>query len=60
MPVHNKTWRDFADLDHVRPGQDVRYAVNCEKLKEIGWKVKMKFDDEIKAIVEYNINNFRW
>ena len=54
------TWRDFADLDHVRPGQDVRYAVDCNKLKSLGWEIKMKFDDEIDEIVEYNMKNFRW
>jgi dTDP-glucose 4,6-dehydratase len=34
-----------------RPGQDVRYSLNCNKLKELGWSPKADFDFELKNIV---------
>jgi len=53
-------WTEHADLKHVRPGQDVRYALNDSKLKALGWKPNKVFDYEIRDIVDYYKNNFRW
>ena len=48
------------DLTFKRPGQDVRYNVNDDKLKKLGWSAKANFDDELAKIVEYYKNNFIW
>ena len=53
-------WRNHVDLSAQRPGQDVRYALNDRKLKDLGWSPRMNFDDEIDNIVEYYKNNFIW
>jgi dTDP-glucose 4,6-dehydratase len=53
-------WENYVDFDAVRPGQDLRYALNDRKLKSLGWSPKKIFDKEIKLIVEYNKNNFIW
>lgn len=48
-------------IEHlVRPGQDVRYSINDEKLKLLGWKPIANFDIELEKIVEYYKNNFIW
>jgi len=47
-------------VDFVRPGQDVRYAINDDKLKALGWSPKADFDAELKIIVKYYTNNFVW
>jgi len=52
--------KKYFDLSHVRPGQDVRYAVNQSKLIELGYKPKKYFEKEIKNIVEHYKNNYRW
>lgn len=44
----------------VRPGQDVRYAINDSKLKSLGWYPKANFDLELEKIIEYYKNNFVW
>jgi len=49
-----------SDLEHVRPGQDVRYALNDDKLRDLGWKPERTFDEEINSIVSYYKNNFKW
>lgn len=46
--------------DLVRPGQDVRYAIDDTKLKALGWKPKADFDIELEKIVEYYKHNFIW
>jgi dTDP-D-glucose 4,6-dehydratase len=44
----------------MRPGQDVRYAIDDSKLKNLGWSPKVNFDDEIINIVNYYKNKFIW
>ena len=51
---------DYIDLSHVRQGQDVRYALNDDKLRALGWKPERVFDEEINSIVSYYKNNFKW
>jgi len=51
---------DYIDFSCIRPGQDIRYALNDDKLKSIGWKVERTFDNEIPSIVEYYKNKFIW
>ena len=48
------------DLSYSRQGQDVRYALNDNKLRNLGWEPKMKFDRELPKIVEYYNKNFIW
>ena len=43
-----------------RQGQDVRYALNDDKLRSLGWEPKKIFDEEIASIVEYYKANFIW
>ena len=42
-------------LRHVtdRPGHDRRYAMRCDKLRELGWSPNWQFEDGIAATVEW-------
>jgi dTDP-glucose 4,6-dehydratase len=50
----------FVDYSYKRIGQDVRYSLNYDKLKSLGWQSKKNFDDEIKEIVEYYRSEYEW
>jgi len=52
--------KNFVDMSYSRAGQDVRYALNDDKLKKLGWKPEKQFDKEIQSIVKYYKNNFIW
>jgi dTDP-glucose 4,6-dehydratase len=54
------TIEDYADFSCSRPGQDVRYALNDDKLRALGWSPKKQFDLELKNIVDYYKNRFIW
>lgn len=43
-----------------RPGHDIRYSINSEKLRKLGWKPQYTFDDALKSTVEWYINNKEW
>ena len=53
-------WHEFVDLEHVREGQDVRYSLNDDKLRSLGWEPSKIFDLEIRKIVKHYIQNFKW
>ena len=55
-----KDWNPYLDLGHVREGQDIRYALNDDKLRSLGWRPTKNFDEEITDIVSYYKNNFKW
>ena len=55
-----KGWEKHVDFSVNRPGQDVRYALNDRKLKNIGWEPKRSFDEEIEKIVNHCKENWRW
>ena len=48
------------DFSEKRIGQDVRYALDDNKLRNLGWEPKKVFDLEIKEIVEYYKSKFIW
>jgi len=48
------------DLTYSRVGQDVRYALDDSKLKTLGWRPVVSFDDTLPSIVEYYKNRFIW
>lgn len=62
VSVHHDTddWKRFVDFSYSRQGQDVRYALNDDKLRSLGWKPKKIFDEEIASIVEHYKTNFIW
>jgi dTDP-D-glucose 4,6-dehydratase len=51
-------YKKYLDLSYSRPGQDVRYALNDNKLRALGWKPQMEFDKMLPDIVEYYRNKF--
>ena len=50
----------YIDVSYSRQGQDVRYALNDDKLRALGWKPKTNFDTELKDIVGYYKEKFIW
>jgi dTDP-glucose 4,6-dehydratase len=50
----------YLDLSVKRLGQDVRYAIDDNKLKTLGWYAIADFDEELKKIVKYYTKNFVW
>ena len=53
-------YNNWIDCSEIRPGQDVRYAINDNKLKALGWQPKANFYDELKLVVDFYKQNFVW
>lgn len=56
----DNNYEDLLNLAHKREGQDVRYALNDDKLRSLGWVPQKKFDKELPKIVKYYMKNFKW
>jgi dTDP-glucose 4,6-dehydratase len=50
----------FIDWSCIRQGQDIRYALNDDKLRALGWEPKKQFNKELEYIVEYYKDKFIW
>ena len=53
-------WEKYVNFDSHREGQDVRYALNDGKLKNLGWAPIKEFDEEIENIVKHYKSSFIW
>jgi dTDP-glucose 4,6-dehydratase len=49
-------------IKHVadRPGHDRRYALDCAKIKALGWQPQYSFDDALKHTVEWYKSREDW
>lgn len=50
----------FVDFHAVRPGHDRRYALSGEKLKKMGWKPEVSFEESLKRVVNFTLQNPKW
>jgi dTDP-glucose 4,6-dehydratase len=58
--LYNVNISDSIDITYSRAGQDVRYALNDDKLRALGWKPTANFDEELPGIVQYYKDKFIW
>jgi len=54
--------KDENSIEYVkdRPGHDRRYALDCAKLKELGWEPKYDFEKAMKETINWYKNNPDW
>ena len=56
-----KKYEDLIKFVSDRPGHDLRYAINSDKImKELKWKPKIKFSDGINDTIEWYLNSSEW
>ncbi len=48
------------DFHKTRPGHDRRYALDGEKLRLLGWKAPVSFEESLKRLIQWTLNNPEW
>ena len=43
-----------------RPGQDRRYSLDCSKVRQLGWKPLMSFEESLEDTVQWYVKNEWW
>lgn len=51
---------EMVDFHSSRPGHDLRYGLDGEKMKSLGWKHKVSFEDGLKNTVEWVAKTQSW
>lgn len=53
---------DYEMVDHHsdRPGHDLRYSLDGEKMHSLGWALPIDFENSLKATVEWTLANKEW
>jgi len=50
----------LAKSSDIRPGYDRRYALNGDKLKNLGWKAPLEFKKGLKQIIDWTLDHPWW
>lgn len=51
---------EMVDFHSSRPGHDLRYALDGNKLKSLGWDHPVKFKQSLENTVQWTLNNEKW
>lgn len=51
---------DLIDFHSSRPGHDLRYALDGDKMKELGWVPAKSVRERIAEVTNWTLNNKRW
>ena len=43
-----------------RPGHDKRYSINSDKIRKLGWKDEVSFEDGLKKTIDWYKENVEW
>jgi len=56
------TGAEESQIEHVadRPGHDVRYSLSSEKVRALGWRPRVRFDEGLEQTVAWYRENGRW
>ena len=57
---YNVDYDKYMDFSEKRQGQDVRYAIDDSKLRNLGWSCRADFDTRLIEIIEWHKENFVW
>lgn len=48
------------DFHSLRPGHDLRYALDGSKMEKLGWKFPLTFEESLNKTVDWILSNPRW
>ena len=51
---------EFLDVHKTRPGHDRFYGLSGEKLKKLGWKPPLSFEESLKNVIEWQTSHPEW
>ena len=60
--IPKKDFMYFSLVEHVedRLGHDIRYSLNSEKIRNLGWKVECDFNTSLHETIKWYLKNNEW
>ena len=57
---HRDLKYEFVDFHSSRLGHDLRYSLDGDKMKKLGWEPEKSTKERILEVVDWTIKNDRW
>jgi dTDP-glucose 4,6-dehydratase len=51
---------EMINFHESRPGHDLRYALDGQKMKSMGWDLPINFEDSLSKTVKWSLENRKW
>ena len=51
---------EMVDFHSSRPGHDLRYALDGNKMKSLGWEIPINFEESLERTIKWTTDNKRW
>ena len=51
---------EMVDFHSSRPGHDLRYALDGDKMKQLGWEPAKSVRERIGEVTKWTLENERW
>lgn len=51
---------ELVDFHKTRPGHDPHYGLDGSKLKELGWEAPFGFEESLRKVIKWTVNNPDW
>ena len=51
---------ELVDFHSSRPGHDLRYALDGDKMKQLGWTPAKSVRERIAEVTKWTLENERW
>lgn len=51
---------EMTDFHSSRPGHDLRYALDGEKMKSFGWSLPLDFEESLRNTIRWTLKNKKW
>ena len=51
---------EMDDFHSSRPGHDLRYALDGDKMKQLGWEPAKSVRERIGEVTKWTLDNERW
>ena len=51
---------ELVDFHSSRPGHDLRYALDGDKMKQLGWEPAKTVRERIADVTKWTLENERW
>jgi dTDP-glucose 4,6-dehydratase len=52
--------KSLIKFEKDRPGHDLRYSLNCDKIRKLGWRAKTSFGEGVQRTIKWYKENKRW
>lgn len=60
MGVKTPLKYEMQDVHSTRPGHDPHYGLNCNKIKQLGWKSPVSFEESLENTIRWQTEHEEW